>query len=313
MRAVGAQLEPVLIARQSHEAFIEYLKTKNGQTDVNVLAARANAGPTFFFDQSVDRLNFDRGKMAFASFADHMIAPGSDERMLYVEAKDVADLSSSLAGALHLPFAPEGTPALLWMGNKTGTHTHFDVMQNVACVVSGRRQFTLFPPSQTPNLYMCPFEASPSGAPVSMVRLEDPDFDRHPAFREALKHVLVAELEPGDAIFITYMWWHHVKALDDFNMLVNYWWNEPEIVGAPIDAMLHAILVIRDLPPPMRDAWRTMFETFVFKAHGEPMDYIEPESRGGLGPLDDQGRSQMWQALGSALHPIMQRMFNQRR
>ena len=41
-----------------------------------------------------------------------------------------------------------------------------------------------------------------------------PDFERFPRFAEALKHAQVAELGPGDAVFIPSMWWHHIEALD---------------------------------------------------------------------------------------------------
>ncbi|MXO63358.1 cupin-like domain-containing protein [Qipengyuania oceanensis] len=309
LRGVGAELEPVRIARQGTEAFARYLKDAIGETPVNVLAARPDAGPTFFFDGDPSRLNFERGRMPFARFIDHVLAPDADRRMVYIESTKAEELSVDLARAIQLPLAPPNVPPLVWLGNRTGTHTHFDVQQNIACFVAGRRRFTLFPPEQTPNLYMAPLERSPSSAPVSMVRLEGPDFERYPRFRKALDQALVAELEPGDAIFIPYMWWHHVRALEPFNMLVNYWWNEHDAMGAPIDAMLHAILVLRDLPPPMRDAWRTMFETFVFKAHGEPMDHLEPGQQGGLGPIDGRMRMQMWQTLGSGLSEVMRRVF----
>ena len=51
-----------------------------------------------------------------------------------------------------------------------------------------------------------------AGQPISMVDLDDPDFERFPKFREALRHALVAELEPGDAIYIPALWWHGVQA-----------------------------------------------------------------------------------------------------
>lgn len=310
MRGVGAELEPVKLAQQSPEAFAEYLKAEIGDRPVNVLAARPDAGPTFFFEGGISALNFERGKLPFPKFVEHVFGPSSDARMLYIESTPVADLSPSLARALHLPMVPPSIQPLIWMGNKTGTQTHFDVQQNIAYCVGGKRRFTLFPPDQTPNLYMAPFESSPSGAPVSLVRIEDPDFERFPKFREALDNAMVAELEPGDALFIPYMWWHHVKALGTFNVLVNYWWNEHAAMGNPIDAMLHAILALRDLPPPMREAWRTMFETFVFKAHGEPMDYLDPAERGGMGAFDEAMRMQLWQSLGTGLDPMMKRAFD---
>lgn len=50
-------------------------------------------------------------------------------------------------------------------------------------------------------------------------------------------------------LFIPSMWWHHVEALTDFNVLVNYWWSSvPAYMGSPMDALNHAILCIRDLP-----------------------------------------------------------------
>lgn len=156
---------------------------------------------------------------------------------------------------------------------------------------------------------MAPFENSPSCVPISMVLLEDPDFDRFPRVREALEHRVVAELEPGDALFIPCMWWHYVKALGEFNVLVNYWWNEYEALGSPVDAMLHAILVPRDLPPAMREAWQTMFETYVVKLHGAPMDHVEPGQRGGLGTCDERTRIQLWQSLGSGLSEMMRRVY----
>ncbi len=312
LRGAGSDLASVRLAKRSASEFADYLKQAIGEKPVEVLAAQPNAGPTFFFDGHVSTLNFERRGMPFSSFVDAILDPSIEERMLYLESTNLADLSPALAEALHLPLLPPGMQPRIWMGNKTGTQTHFDVKQNIAYVVSGKRKFTLFPPNQTPNLYMAPLENSPSNAPISMVKLEDPDLERFPRFREALEHALVAELEPGDAIFIPYMWWHHVKAVGELNVLVNYWWNEHESLGSPLDAMLHSILAVRDLPPPMRDAWRTMFETFVFKAHGEPMEHVEPASRGGLGQFDPRTRVQLWRSLGSGLSKTMERVFKQR-
>ena len=310
LRQVAADLAPVQMAKRGTGELADYLKQAIGERAINVLASNPDAGPTFFFDGDVSRLNFQRGTMPFSRFVDSVLSPDRGDQMLYLESTKVADLSPELASALHLPILSTQVQPRVWMGNNTGTHTHFDVMQNVAYVLSGKRRFTLFPPDQTPNLYMAPFEASPSNAPVSMVKLEDPDFERFPRFREAQEQALVADLEPGDGIFVPYMWWHHVKAEGDLNVLVNYWWNEHEGMGTPLDAMLHSILAVRDLPEPMRNAWQTMFETFVFKQHGEPMDHVEPQLRGGLGPHTEQSRVQMWQSLGAGLSKTMEKVFN---
>ena len=61
-----------------------------------------------------------------------------------------------------------------------------------------------------------------------MVHVTAPDFARFPRFAKALEVAQVAELSPGDAIFIPRDWFHHVEALDRFNVLVNYWWDACE-------------------------------------------------------------------------------------
>ena len=86
-----------------------------------------------------------------------------------------------------------------------------------------------------------------------MVALRNPDFERFPRFRQALAAAEVAELEPGDAIFVPALWWHHVEALSPFNMLVNYWWNDGPSDAGPALA-LHRPWPVDDQPPAPRTA-----------------------------------------------------------
>jgi hypothetical protein len=145
----------------------------------------------------------------------------------------------------------------------------------------------LFPPDQFANLYVGPLDFTPAGRPVSMVDLRNPDFEMFPRFRETLKTAQVAELEPGDAIFIPSMWWHHVEALDPFNVLVNYWWRDsPRYLGQPQDALNHALLAIRDLPEDEKQLWRQMFDYYVFGDPAAVAAHIPPKARGILAPLD---------------------------
>ena len=67
-----------------------------------------------------------------------------------------------------------------------------------------------------------------------------PDFEAYPRFAEALETALTAELDPGDAVFIPTLWWHHVAALDPVNVLVNYWYQDIER-GGPFLAFLDAV------------------------------------------------------------------------
>ena len=188
-------------------------------------------------------------------------------------------------------------------GNDSRVAAHFDESDNIACVASGNRRFTLFPPEQVANLYVGPIDKTVAGRPTSMVDLAAPDFDRFPRFAEALKHAVVADLEPGDAIYIPSLWWHAVEASGPLNVLVNYWWLEgPEDAGSPLHALAHGLLTVGHLPPEKREAWRVMFDHYVFRAGGDPAEHIPEAGRGILGRSTPQLRRAIKQFVLRALN-----------
>src|SRR3546814_18893261 len=97
--------------------------------------------------------------------------------------------------------------ASVWIGNRSRIPAHQDLPDNLACVAVGRRRVTLFPPDQLANLYIGPLDFTPAGQAISLVDFAAPDLARFPRFAEALRHAQVAELGPGDAVFIPRMWW----------------------------------------------------------------------------------------------------------
>ena len=68
--------------------------------------------------------------------------------------------------------------ASIWIGNRTRIAAHHDLPDNLACVVAGRRRFTLFPPDELPNLYIGPLDFTPAGQAISLVDFAAPDFVR---------------------------------------------------------------------------------------------------------------------------------------
>lgn len=201
--------------------------------------------------------------------------------------------------AMHpMPLLPSAIEPRLWISNRAKVATHNDPLDNVACVVAGRRRFTLFPPEEIGNLYMGPLTNTPAGTPISMVHLTEPDFGRYPRFAEALEIAQVAELEPGDVLFIPYHWYHHVEALDAINVLINYWWDDAEHDGgSPWDAMLHAVMAIRHLPENQRRAWQASFDHHVFMGNGDPGEHLPEFARGSLAPTTPEIRAAMRQEL----------------
>jgi hypothetical protein len=176
----------------------------------------------------------------------------------------------------------------IWIGNRSRVAAHFDSPNNIACCVLGRRRFTVFPPEQLPNLYVGPQDLTPAGQQISLVDFSDPDLEKYPKFPRALAAAQIAELDPGDALFLPGMWWHHVEALDSVNVLVNYWWNTaPAYMGSPADALTHAMLAIKELPPAKRRAWQSMFNEYVFDQPADGLDHVPKGVRGRLGKIDE--------------------------
>jgi hypothetical protein len=172
----------------------------------------------------------------------------------------------------------------LWLGNRTRTAAHWDLPQNLACVIAGRRRFTLFPTDQIQNLYVGPLDLTLAGQPISLVDIDAPDLDRFPRFAEALDAAHGAELGPGDALYIPSLWWHAVASLDELGAMVNFWWRdaEPPLL-TPLNALYHSVITMKNLPPNELAAWRTLFGHYVFGDHGDPVAHLPEQARGILG------------------------------
>lgn len=182
----------------------------------------------------------------------------------------------------------------IWIGGRTTSPCHYDAQSNLAACVVGARRFTLFPPEQIHNLYPGPLDLTPGGPAISAVDFRNPDLERYPRFAEASAAGQVAEMEPGDVLYIPCMWWHHVEALDLFNVLIQYWWNTfPKIQGQAINAFELALLSIRDRPHDEKMAWKHIFDYYVFGDPNTPRHHLPERAWGSLGKIDDQFARQM--------------------
>jgi hypothetical protein len=300
LRGFARDWPAVALARSSSQELIAYLKARDSGAIIDCLYGPPEIGGRFFYNTGMTGLNFTRRSCSLTQALELLVR--NPDAAVHVQATPTAGLLPGFSDENHLALFSAAIPARIWIGNAVIVQTHFDLSQNIACVVAGRRRFTLFPPDQLPNLYMGPIERTLAGTPVSLVCLEDVDENAFPKFKEAARHALSSELGPGDAIFIPYLWWHHVRSLDPINVLVNYWWNEYDSLGSPMDVLLHAILTLRDLPPAMKDAWKAMFDEFVFSQPPSGAGHLPPHIRGGLGQLDQRARTELWNALAQGVN-----------
>jgi hypothetical protein len=295
LKGVAADWEIARRGGQSAKAAIDYLASFDGGRPVVGYTGAPEIGGRFFYNEDVTGLNFEARRVSLTEFLGRIEAHlnDNDPPSLYIGSTDVDLFLPGVAQQNRLTLSDpmfDGDPPTvsIWIGNRTIATAHFDFSNNIACSLVGRRRFTLFPPEQVANLYPGPFHLTPGGQVVSMVDFREPDFDRYPRFQDALAVAEVAELEPGDALFYPAMWWHHVEALDPFNVMINYWWNTtPAFIDTPMTTLLHAILSLRDRPEPEKQAWRALFDYYVFGDPQRPAEHLPEHARGILAPLDD--------------------------
>jgi hypothetical protein len=79
-----------------------------------------------------------------------------------------------------------------------------------------------------------------------------------------------------------------VESLEPFNVLVNYWWSAASSATATdsaFDSLIHTLLNLRTLPPATRDAWRALFDHYVFGSQDGVTEHIPANRRGVLGEI----------------------------
>lgn len=286
LRALAADWPAVAAARENDEAIVIYLTREPTARSVRAIAAPPGEKGRFFYNRDLTGFNFQSANGRLDLFlADLLRAKDlADVPAMAVQSEDLAEILPRFAAENTLPLLPGVSPRI-WIGNRIRVAPHYDVKENVAVCAAGRRRFTLFPPGQIANLYPGPLEQTPAGTPVSMVDQHAPDLARYPRYAEAWASSRQATLEPGDAIYIPYCWWHGVESLEPVSILVNYWWNEgiPEGAGSPYDALLHVMLALKHLPPEQRTVWRGMLDYYIFETSGDPAAHLPDHAKGMLG------------------------------
>ncbi len=277
-------------AQRGDSHLLDYLSRFDAGVPIQAFYGPPEMKGRFFYQDDIIGKNFTQQNTTLAQVLSNIMAPQGSEPhgSHYMGSTTLEYCLPGFTGENPLALGDISSLASIWVGDHTRIAAHYDVPDNIACVVSGKRQFILFPPEQIDNLYVGPLDNTPAGQSISLVDVEAPDFEQHPKFRAALKHAQVAELGPGDAIFIPSMWWHYVAAKAPINVLVNFWWRTtPAYHGLPSDALHHAILSIRDLPKEQRMAWRHLFDHYVFHADETTSAHIPPNARGILGDIDE--------------------------
>ncbi len=304
LRAVVKDWPIVKATAQSSRRAVDYLKSFDNKTPLYTIVGEPDINRRFFYGDNLRGVNFKRTQATLTTVLDNLMGlqGSANPHAIAIQAASVRDALPGFDQANKLPLLPESVAPTLWLGNSAVVAPHFDVHDNVACVVTGRRTFTVFPPDQIANLYVGPTLDAPGGVPISLVDLAQPDLERYPKFADALAVAQEATLEPGDAIFIPTPWWHAVEALDSINVLINYWWGGlSEGALSPNHSLLHAMLTIAKLSPDQRQSWRHFFDYFVFQTQGDPAAHLPQDLNDIVTRLSPEQRTSVYEFLKERL------------
>jgi hypothetical protein len=278
----------VQAALQSDRQFCDYLRSFGGQSKVGLWRGEPDIQGRFFYNTDFTGFNYQRVVGNFGVLLDELLAQSNNPQppALYLGSTELDGSFPGLRQHNDLGLQAQEPLVSLWLGNRARVAAHFDLPDNIACVVAGRRRFTLFPPDQISNLYIGPLDHTPAGQPISLVDVANPDLVRYPRFVQALEQAQTAELMPGDAIFIPSQWWHAVESLEAVNALVNFWWRQsPAYMDSPMNTLMLALLSLRDLPAAQRQAWRALFDHYIFDADEKTAAHVPPNAQGVLAPI----------------------------
>ncbi len=295
LRGLVSDWSLVKAGEQSPGKAMEILQSHSSKKPVGVYIAPPEAEARFFYNQDCTGFNYQSKYLQLSDiFAQIREAENNpDHSYYYMNSLTLDNCFPGLRAANDLSFDHQAFTnnqplSKVWVGTESIAAAHYDVPSNLACCVLGARRFTLFPPEQIHNLYPGPLEPTPGGQVITMVDLKNPDFERFPRVRRALEAAVVVDLQPGDAVYYPSMWWHQVEALSPFNIMINFWWlRSPAYMGNPMDIVMHAIMGIRDRPEAEKNAWREVFEYYIFGPADTPREHLPTSIQGALGELDD--------------------------
>lgn len=305
LKGLVAEWPIVKAGQQSDEEASQYIRQFYKGEPVVAFLGDASQGGRFFYNEDLTGFNFDSvsTKLDYALDQFYENRNNLNPPTIYI--------GSTMVDAYLPGFRKENDLALnrlnpfvsIWISNKCRIAAHWDGPSNIACSVVGHRRFTVFPPSQIDNLYVGPFDKTPAGQSISLIDFYNPDFQKYPKFRQALEFAQVADLEPGDALFLPSMWWHHVESLEKFNVLVNYWIRDlPAYYGAAVDVLKHALLSLKGLPEEQKKIWQHMFNYYIFEYDKKNFEHIPDAALGSLGDITDDDARRIRSMLLSKLN-----------
>ncbi len=279
----------------SPRAFADYLAPFDAGGQMEAFVGPPRIAGKYYYDDELKGFNFERRRMTLGAAVDAIVASlgVADAPSVYAGSLPVDDFLPGFSVRNAMPLLGPTIGPRIWLGHASNVSSHYDTLDNLACVVAGTRRFTLYSPELIDSLYVGPIDHTMAGQPVSLAASSAPDDAKYPKFAAVRDQALSALLQPGDALYLPKLWWHQVEATAPFNGLVNYWWDAFSAgPDQPWATLLLAMIAISERPEAERRNWRALFDHYVFRSNGHPLAHLPEDRHGLLGPLkpDNYGR-----------------------
>jgi len=150
--------------------------------------------------------------MSSTAFFDAIVDPHEQNSYYYYGKVDLELKKDLMPNQLLwvLPDDAASNELYLWLGGPgIGPALHYDMDHNFFIQVVGRKRFILIPPWQSAQVY--PYPSLHPYDRKAQVDWERPNASLHPSFASITP--LVANLEPGDLLYVPPYWWHKVHSI----------------------------------------------------------------------------------------------------
>ena len=227
-----------------------YLREKLGTKEVSVTVTPNGLADAVNENKFI--LPEDR-KMFFSEFLDIMESPNMGQPgIFYVQKQNgnFIDEFSEINGDAETDikwateaFGKDPDAVNFWMGDSRAiTSLHKDHYENLYCVISGQKTFTLYPPTDLPYIphqeytvaryHQCesnkfeiinePTWCSNKTIPWIPVDPLNPDYEKYPEFADAKP--ISCTINEGDVLYLPSLWFHHVQQTQG-TIAINFWYD----------------------------------------------------------------------------------------
>ena len=295
LRGLVREWPAVQAARAAPANLARYLAAFDSGDPVDAILMPPEARGRIAYDEAMDGFNFVRNRLPVTAILEQLAryAQFEDPPAVAVQSALLSDCLPGFAAENRLAVLDPAVAPRIWLGNRVTVPAHFDESQQHRLRRGRTAPLHAVSAGAGGQPVRRPLDFAPTGAAMSMVQLADPDFGDFPDSRTRSPPRSIAELGPGDALFIPTLWWHHVESLDaKLNVLVNYWWNGTlgtvESTASGMDCLLHGLLNLRPMPAELRQAWASLFDHYVFRASDADLGHIPEHRRGVLAKLSPE-------------------------